>query len=142
MMTYDNFMGSYNDVLFYLSDKDPLFTEYLVAKLPHPLQVEKPILKRVRKQKNTWLAESRKKVSKNNIQKLSKPLSVSFNNSVYNIACVYTYGTNNIVPNFDRAYKYIRMLKLLKDDRYIELRKEINTRKRKRNQKILETIKQ
>lgn len=140
MMAYDDFIDSYNNVLSYLSNKDPVFTEYLIANLPYPLQVSQQVLKKVKTQKKNWLEKSKQKISKNSVEKLPTLSSDQFNNSLYNIACVYTYGSNNIVPNFYRADKYARILKLLGDNRYMELRKEMNARKRKINQKILGTI--
>jgi hypothetical protein len=140
MMTYDEFIDSYNNVLSYLSNKDPVFTEYLISNLPHPLQVSQQVLKKARKQKKSWLEKSKQKISKKSVEKLSILPSGRFNDSLYNIGCVYTYGSGNIVPNFYRAEKYTRVMKLLGDNRYKELEKEMNTRKRKRNQKILGTI--
>lgn len=140
MMAYDDFIDSYNNVISYLSNKDPIFTEYLISNLPHPLQVSQQVLEKAKIQKKNWLKKSKQNISKNSVEKLPTLSSDQFKNSLYNIACVYTYGSNNIAPNFYRAGADARILKLLGDIRYRELKKEMNARKRKINQKILGTI--
>lgn len=139
-MSLNDFVSSYSDMLSYLSVKNPMFTEYLIEKFPGSLELPPQVSVNAKKQKKNWLMKGSAAIYQDKVRVLTPPLMDVFQSSIYRLACVYTYGSNNIIPNFERAGKYIRILKLLGDDRYKQLGKEINKRKKERNEKILERI--
>lgn len=129
MITADQFHDSYQDVVSYLSTKDPVLANYLVAKLPSSFQIEPQLL--------LYLKQFPKRQQK----KVVTPLSIvpvgEFVNAVDTLATTYTYGTDNIAPNEYRAYKYGRMMKLLGDDRFKKIKENLNEEKKKKKIKFI-----
>ena len=131
----DQFTLSYMNVVLYLSERDPVLAEYLLARFPHFLQMDQKTFDKVKRNTNKWL----KKVSFEDGKKkqaASKILPYDvFVDSVYNLARVYTYGSEGIPSNAYRANKFIRILKQLDDPRHPTLQKENNQRKIKKMKK-------
>lgn len=127
MISADQFQNSYQDVVSYLCTKDPVFANYLVAKLPSSFHLDPQLLlylKRLPKHRQALL-------KKQQIKPIPLIPLQDFTNAVDTLATTYTYGTDNVAPNEYRAYKYIRMMKLIGDDRFKELRQNLNEEKKK-----------
>jgi hypothetical protein len=136
-MDPDQFTTSYMNVVLYLSERNPVLAEYLLARFPHFLQMDQDTFYKIKKNTNKWL----KKVQFEDGQKttVSKILPYDvFVDAVYNLARVYTYGTDNVPRNVYRANKFIRILKRLSDPRYEILQKENTQRKLKKMKKTFQ----
>lgn len=120
-MRSKEFATSYTNVIEYLSDRDPMFAEYLVARMPKSVKMDPKVLLRMKKNKQTWLA--RKSQAPQSLD-FVVPFT-TFTDSVYYFADLYTKGsdTMKIPPNKYRANKFKRILKILGDDRYKTLKK-------------------
>lgn len=136
-MDSNQFASSYMSVVLYLSEKDPMLAEYLLARFPHFLEMDQNTFDRVKRNTNKWLKKTEISYTKPKQQKMASkilPYGI-FVDSVYNLAKVYTYGSESIPRNVYRANKFIRILKLLEDERYQTLQKENNQRKIKKMKK-------
>lgn len=133
-MDSNQFTVSYMNVVLYLSERDPMLAEYLLARFPHFLQMDQKVFDKVKRNTNRWLKRARFQDGKKIMKVL--PYDV-FIDSVYNLAKVYTYGTDSIPSNVFRANKFIRIGNLLKieDERFRILQKENNQRKIKKMKK-------
>ena len=134
-MDSNQFASSYMSVVLYLSEKDPMLAEYLLARFPHFLEMDQNTFDRVKRNTNKWLKKA--EISSTKQQKMASKILPydTFVDSVYNLAKVYTYGSESIPRNVYRANKFIRILKRLKDERYQILQKENNQRKIKKMKK-------
>lgn len=109
-----NFTRSYIDVVDYISNKDPIFAEYLLAKFPSSLKMDPRTRDNVFNKKTQWLSGR----GNNSGQSSSVVIPYdTFNQSVYELAKVYTDGSDGVQRNYHRANKFIRILKLLGDER-------------------------
>ena len=133
-MNSDEFTSSYMIVVLYLSERDPVLAEYLLARFPHFLEMDKKTFDRVKQNTNKWLKKSEVSYTKQKMASKILPYDI-FADSVYNLARVYTYGSNSTPRNVYRANKFIRILKLLEDERFQTLQKENNQRKIKKMKK-------
>lgn len=109
-MDLNKFINSYQNVLTYLSTRHPVMAEYLYDNLPLQLK------------KKGHVKEQGKHVLQPLTQKTSTfPLN-KFLDSVHQVAVIFSHGADNIPPNFYRANKFIRILKIMGDERYIPLK--------------------
>ena len=134
-MDSNQFASSYMNVVLYLSERDPVLAEYLLARFPHFLEMDQNTFDRVKRNTNKWLKKA--ELSSTKQQKMASkilPYGI-FVDSVYNLAKVYTYGSESIPRNVYRANKFIRILKRLEDEWYQILQKENNQRKIKKMKK-------
>ena len=113
------------NVVLYLSERDPVLAEYLLARFPHFLKVDQGAFYRVKRNTNKWLKNVRFQDGDQHAVSKDLPYDV-FVDAVCNLARVYTYGIGKIPRNVHRANKFIRILKLLQDPRYEILQKENN----------------
>lgn len=133
-MDSNQFTISYMNVVLYLSERDPMLAEYLLARFPHFLQMDQKISDKVKRNTGKWLKKVRFQDGKQTMVSKILPYDV-FVDSVYNLARVYTYGSDGIPSNVYRANKFIRILKRLGDPRHDVLQKENNQRKIKKMKK-------
>lgn len=134
-MDSNQFTISYMNVVLYLSERDPMLAEYLLARFPHFLQMDQKVFDKVKRNTSKWLKKVRFQDG-NTIMSKVMPYDV-FVDSVYNLARVYTYGSEGIPSNVYRANKFIRIGKLMqnKDERFLILQRENNQRKIKKMKK-------
>lgn len=135
MVDYNTFQYHYTNFLYYLTEHNPILAEYYAAKAPFPLNQDLS---------NTLIRKKiQTKQKYKNFSLLKTPtLFLTFPNSIKLLATVYTYGSNNIQPNFYRALKYIRMLRLLGDENYAnQLTTHIYNQRKRKSSKILQEIK-
>lgn len=120
-MKSKEFTTSYTKVIEYLSERDPMFAEYLVARMPKSVKIDSKVLLRIKKNKKNWLGR-KSQVSQS--PDFVLPYT-TFTDSVYYFADLYTNGSSamKIAPNKYRANKFKRILKILGDDRYKSLKK-------------------
>lgn len=135
-MDSNQFTISYMNVVLYLSERDPMLAEYLLARFPHFLQMDQKVFDKVKRNTSKWLKKVRFQDGKPAIMSKVMPYDV-FVDSVYNLARVYTYGSEGIPRNVYRANKFIRIGKLMQreDERFWILQKENNQRKIKKMKK-------
>lgn len=126
MISSEQFLISYQDVILYLSTKDYIFANYLVAKLPSSFTLEPQLLLFLKKQ-----SKAKKDVLSTDKQALSIPANQEFTDALYRLAQINIDGSENVSSNFYRANKYVRILKLMNDQRYKELKKKLNEEKKK-----------
>lgn len=135
-MDPNQFTISYMNVVLYLSETDPMLAEYLLARFPHFLQMDQKIFDKVKRNTSKWLKKVRFQDGKPTMVSKVMPYDV-FMDSVYNLARVYTYGTDNIPSNVYRANKFIRIGKQMQKEekKFRILQKENNQRKIKKMKK-------
>lgn len=115
------FLSSFQDVVLYLMTKDPLLTRYLIAKLPPSLSIDP----QVRLYLNNYLEQ---RAHSTIVSKQNFPNRMTLEEFVASVSFLATYYTNTEYNPF-RAKKYIRILKLLGDDRHRELQSQLRRRK-------------
>lgn len=131
-----------NEVLYW-SKNDPVYAQYLLARFPPFLQKDQSTYIAIKQNTGKWL----KKTATTPQNAVITPRVIDrdlFTEAVYGLARVYTYGSKEIPANTYRANRFIRILKILGDERHQELRNEVIRRKNIkniRNQKILTRIK-
>jgi len=134
-MDSNEFTNSYMNVVLYLSETDPVMAEYLLARFPPFLEMDPNIVIRVKRNTNNWMKKVRSMNDGGDKQKNMVLLYDVFSDSVYHLARTYTHGTDRIPRNMYRANKFIRILKLLGDDRHRKLQEQITERKIKKIKK-------
>lgn len=130
-MDSQKFTSSYMNMVLYLSQRDPVFAEYLLARFPPFLSVNPDVAFMMERNRKKWLNNVRFNIGGFLKEKCSIPYDV-FVDSVYHLAHIYTVGSQTIPRNVYRANKFIRILKILEDNRYRNLEKQNNQRKRKK----------
>jgi hypothetical protein len=129
------FAGSYMNVVLYLSERDPVMAEYLLARFPPFLEIDPNIVIRVKRNTNNWMKKVRFMNEGGDKQKDAVLPYDVFSDSVYHLARIYTHGTDRIPRNDYRANKFIRILKLLGDERHRKLQEQVHERKIKKMKK-------
>lgn len=123
-MDYKKFTNAYMNEVLYWSRNDPVYAEYLLARFPPFLQKDQRTYIAIKNNTGNWL--NKKSKTQNNAVITPRVIDRDlFTNSVYGLARVYTYGSKEIPANTYRANRFIRILKILGDDRHQELRKNV-----------------
>lgn len=127
-MDLRGFINSYQNVVFHLREKHPAMAEHLYEILPQQLKTG-----RVK-----WVVrEPGQRAPRPLTQKIPNLPMDQFLNSLHQVALLFTYGMDKVPPNPYRANKFIRIMKIMGDERYIPLRNHWNEeRRRLRGNKI------
>lgn len=132
MVTYPVFKNSYTNVVYYLMDHNPVLAEYLVEKVPLSL-LDRSVFDALIQKHVETRQKYRKTSLLSNMSHL--PSQVAFYDAVKTLANIYTFGSENIQPNYYRANKYIRLLKLMKKDKDASLLSQ-HIQKQKKNKSL------
>lgn len=114
-MNVSTFKDHYTKLIFYLTDHNPVLAEYYAKRSPIP--IDQDVLDNIIK-KNIQM-----KTKYNNLSVLKQhkiPTLDQFYHDINNLAIIFTYGYGNIKPNFYRAIDYIRILRLLGNEKYAD----------------------
>lgn len=117
-----DFIGSYQNVVSHLARTHPVMAQYLVGALPPQLK---------RKSNLDMIVRGHQRVLEKPTQQLPRISKAEFQDSTHQLASIFTYGSRGIAPNPYRANKFIRILRIMGDDRYIPLQEHWKEKKRR-----------